>query len=227
MYMSVLFSWHFLKDAIKKNLFNDQLVPSLLIISIFSWSHDVWFKGDLWEDVNCKSLLGVRGLRWMGISVSEIRLRLVFLYWMLLNNLWQVDWSQRYDVCHKQLARLSAQGIQQFVDSITFSELAVDTIPVENRVEIVNRALRFARQQDAALKKKGISESQEERYKLFVVELNIGLDLSDVVMELWLGSLHSSFRTKHHSYHCTVSAPKKAKWFCFLLLFSEVQDNRL
>ena len=43
--------------------------------------------------------------------------------------------------------------------------------------------------------------------------LNIGLDLSDVVMELWLGSLHSSFRTKHHSYHCTVSAPKKAKWF--------------
>lgn len=99
---------------------------------------------------------------------------------MLLNNLWQVDWSQRYDVCHKQLPRLSAQGIQQFVDSITFSELAVDTIPVENRVEIVNRALRFARQQDAALKKKGISESQEERYKLFVVELNIGLDLSDV-----------------------------------------------
>ena len=168
MYMSVLFSWHFLKDANKKNLFNDQLVPSLLIISIFSWSHDVWFKGDLWEDVNCKSLLGVRGLRWMGISVSEIRVRLVLLYWMLLNNLWQVDWSQRYDVCHKQLPRLSAQGIQQFVDSITFSELAVDTIPVENRVEIVNRALRFARQQDAALKKKGISESQEERYKLFV-----------------------------------------------------------
>ena len=146
---------------------------------------------------------------------------------MLLNNLWQVDWSQSYDVCHKQLARLSAQGIQQFVDSITFSELAVDTIPIENRVEIVNRALRFARQQDAALKKKGISESQEERYKLFVVELNIGLDLSDVVMKLWLGSLHSSFRTKHHSYHCTVSAPKKAKWFCFLLLFSEVQVNRL
>ena len=146
---------------------------------------------------------------------------------MLLNNLWQVDWSQHYDVCHKQLARLSAQGIQQFVDSVTFSELAVDTIPVENRVEIVNRALRFARQQDAALKKKGISESQEERYKLFVVELNIGLDLIDVVMELWLGSFHSSFRTKHHSYHCTVSALKKAKWFCFLLLFSKVQDNRL
>lgn len=118
----------------------------------------------------------------MGISVSEIRLRLALLYLMLLNHLWQVDWSQRYDVCHKQLPRLSAQGIQQFVDSITFSELAVDTIPVENRVEIVNRALRFARQQDAALKKKGISESQEERYKLFFVELNIGLDLIDVVI---------------------------------------------
>ncbi|XP_022807104.1 neuroblastoma-amplified sequence-like isoform X1 [Stylophora pistillata] len=73
-----------------------------------------------------------------------------------------VDWSQRYDICHKQLPRLSAQGIQQFVDSITFSELAVDTIPVENRVEIVNRALRFVRQQDAALKKKGISDTQDE-----------------------------------------------------------------
>ena len=30
-------------------------------------------------------------------------------------------------------------------------------------MEIVNRALRFARQQDAALKKKGISENQEDR----------------------------------------------------------------
>jgi len=62
------------------------------------------------------------------------------------------------------LARLSAQGIQQFVDSVTFSESAVDNIPVENRVEIVNRALKFARQQDSALKKKGISETQEERF---------------------------------------------------------------
>ena len=37
----------------------------------------------------------------------------------------------------------------------------MDGIPLENRVEIVNRALRFARQQDAALKKKGIT--QEDR----------------------------------------------------------------
>lgn len=37
----------------------------------------------------------------------------------------------------------------------------MDGIALENRVEIVNRALRFARQQDAALKKKGIS--QEDR----------------------------------------------------------------
>lgn len=62
------------------------------------------------------------------------------------------------------LARLSAHGVQQFVDSVTFGESAVDNIPVENRVEIVNRALKFARQQDAALKKKGISEPQEERF---------------------------------------------------------------
>ena len=76
----------------------------------------------------------------------------------------QVDWTQRYDACHKLLPRLSARGVQQFVDFATFSELAVDSIPVENRVEIVNRALRFARQQDAALKKKGISDAQEERF---------------------------------------------------------------
>jgi len=62
------------------------------------------------------------------------------------------------------LARLSAHGVQQFVDSVTFGESAVDNIPVENRVEIVNRALKFARQQDAALKKKGISETREERF---------------------------------------------------------------
>lgn len=84
---------------------------------------------------------------------------------MLYVILSQVDWSQRYDACHKMLPRLSAQGVQQFVDSVTFIETAVDNIPLENRVEIVNRALRFARQQDAALKKKGISETQEERFR--------------------------------------------------------------
>lgn len=73
----------------------------------------------------------------------------------------QVDWAQRYDACHKILSRLSPSGVQQFINSITFSESAVDGIALENRVEIVNRALRFARQQDAALKKKGIS--QEDR----------------------------------------------------------------
>lgn len=82
----------------------------------------------------------------------------------MLTTLPQVDWSQRYDACHKMLARLSALGVQQFIDSITFSESAVDNVPEENRIEIVNRALRFARQQDAALKKKGITETQEERF---------------------------------------------------------------
>ena len=62
------------------------------------------------------------------------------------------------------LPRLSALGVQQFIDSITFSESAVDNVPEEIRIEIVSRALRFARQQDAALKKKGISETQEERF---------------------------------------------------------------
>ncbi|KAM7430043.1 hypothetical protein ABFA07_019200 [Porites harrisoni] len=69
-----------------------------------------------------------------------------------------VDWAQRYDACHKILPRLSPSGVQQFINSITFSESAVDGIALENRVEIVNRALRFARQQDAALKKKGITQ---------------------------------------------------------------------
>ena len=61
------------------------------------------------------------------------------------------------------LPRLSPPGVQQFIDSVTFSESAVDNMTIENRMEIANRALRFARQQDAAQKKKGISETQEER----------------------------------------------------------------
>ena len=81
--------------------------------------------------------------------------------WKRLTLPLQVDWAQRYDACHKILSRLSPSGVQQFINSITFSESAVDGIALENRVEIVNRALRFARQQDAALKKKGIS--QEDR----------------------------------------------------------------
>ena len=70
------------------------------------------------------------------------------------------------------LPRLSALGVQQFIDSITFSESAVDNVPEEIRIEIVSRALRFARQQDAALKKKGISETQEERFKVCYVSIN-------------------------------------------------------
>lgn len=61
------------------------------------------------------------------------------------------------------LPRLSPPGVQQFIDSVTFSESAVDNMTIENRMEIANRALRFARQQDAAQKKKGISETQGER----------------------------------------------------------------
>lgn len=43
----------------------------------------------------------------------------------------------------------------------------MDGIALENRVEIVNRALRFARQQDAALKKKGITQEDRSVYSLY------------------------------------------------------------
>ena len=79
----------------------------------------------------------------------------------------QVDWAQRYDASHKILPRLSPSGVQQFINSITFSESAVDSMALENRVEIVNRALRFARQQDAALKKKGITQEDRSVYSLY------------------------------------------------------------
>lgn len=46
---------------------------------------------------------------------------------------------------------------------MTFSEKAVDALPLERRIEIVNRSLRFARQQDAALKKKGVVDDGESR----------------------------------------------------------------
>lgn len=72
-----------------------------------------------------------------------------------------VDWSKRYDACHKMLPRLSPGGIREFIDSATFSESAVNNISAESRLAIVKRALKFARQQDAALTKKGISDTQE------------------------------------------------------------------
>ena len=73
------------------------------------------------------------------------------------------------------LPRLSPPGVQQFIDSVTFSESAVDNMTIENRMEIANRALRFARQQDAAQKKKGISETQEERcFKLHTLFSCVG-----------------------------------------------------
>lgn len=61
------------------------------------------------------------------------------------------------------LPRLSPKGVQEFIDSVTFSELAVDNITAETRLAIVKRALKFARQQDAALVKKGAIETQKNR----------------------------------------------------------------
>lgn len=61
------------------------------------------------------------------------------------------------------LPRLSPKGIQELIDSVTFSESAVNNITAETRLTIVKRALKFARQQDAALVKKGESETQENR----------------------------------------------------------------
>lgn len=61
------------------------------------------------------------------------------------------------------LPRLSPTGIQEFIDSVTFSESAVNNITAETRLAIVKRALKFARQQDAALIKKGAIETQKNR----------------------------------------------------------------
>ena len=61
------------------------------------------------------------------------------------------------------LPRLSTTGIQEFIDSVTFSESAVNNITAETRLAIVKRALKFARQQDAALVKKGAIETQKNR----------------------------------------------------------------
>ena len=61
------------------------------------------------------------------------------------------------------LPRLSPTGIQEFIDSVTFSESAVNNITAETRLAIVTRALKFARQQDAALVKKGAIETHKNR----------------------------------------------------------------
>ena len=61
------------------------------------------------------------------------------------------------------MPRLSPKEIREFIDSVTFSESAVNNITVETRLAIVKRALKFARQQDAALVKKGAKETQKNR----------------------------------------------------------------
>ncbi|XP_031558111.1 neuroblastoma-amplified sequence-like isoform X2 [Actinia tenebrosa] len=74
-----------------------------------------------------------------------------------------IDWVHRYDACHKFFTRLTPTDLVKLVDNMTFSEQAVDTLPLERRVDIVNRSLRFVRQQDAALKKKGVPDGEELR----------------------------------------------------------------
>lgn len=75
----------------------------------------------------------------------------------------QVDWVHRYEACHKFFTRLTPSDLIKLVDNMTFSEKAVDTLPLERRIDIVNRSLRFVRQQDAALKKKGVIDDEESR----------------------------------------------------------------
>ena len=75
----------------------------------------------------------------------------------------QVDWVNRYEACHKLLTRLTPSDLVKLVDNMAFSEKAVDTLPIESRIIIVNRSLRFVLQQDAALKKKGVPDDEQSR----------------------------------------------------------------
>ena len=58
----------------------------------------------------------------------------------------QVDWIHRYEVVHGYLDRLMYQDIIELIDSLTFSETAIDTLTLDLRDDITRRALKFSRQ---------------------------------------------------------------------------------
>lgn len=122
------------------------------------------------------------------------------------------------------LPRLSPPGVQQFIDSVTFSESAVDNMTIENRMEIANRALRFARQQDAAQKKKGISETQGERcfnlHTLFIGGCVGVCGGGGGVQEGVLFSLPFSPTSHLVSGHCVPLCFFIAEFYALLKLFS-------
>lgn len=65
-----------------------------------------------------------------------------------------MDWIHRYEVVHGYLERLSFQDMIDLIDSLTFSEKAVDTLTLDVRDDIIKRALKFSRQLIGGQRKK-------------------------------------------------------------------------
>jgi hypothetical protein len=71
----------------------------------------------------------------------------------------QVDWIHRYEEVHGYLDRLSLSDLVDLIDSLTFSEKAVDTLTTDLRDEILRRVLKFSRQRSATGQRKKSKEN--------------------------------------------------------------------
>ena len=70
-----------------------------------------------------------------------------------------MDWIHRYEEVHGYLDRLTLADLLHLVDSLTFSEKAIETLTTDVRDEILRRVLKFARQRNAPGQRKKSKEN--------------------------------------------------------------------
>ncbi|XP_069137324.1 NBAS subunit of NRZ tethering complex-like [Argopecten irradians] len=64
-----------------------------------------------------------------------------------------LGWVHRYESCQETLQKLVSQDLVQFVDSVVFVPQSREMVGLENRQQILNRCLKFSRQQGSKKKK--------------------------------------------------------------------------
>ena len=58
-----------------------------------------------------------------------------------------MQWIHRFEVCQKLFPKLNPKDLVNFLDEITFAEQAIDTIPVNIRLSMASRTLKYFRQE--------------------------------------------------------------------------------
>ena len=75
---------------------------------------------------------------------------------------YQAQWIHRFEACQKFFNKLSAEDVVAFTDDVTFSENAIDKLSEDIRMQIINRVMKYARQQKAQEEKQG--NIKEDRF---------------------------------------------------------------